>query len=154
MTASAPPVPPAPQVLDAFLRRHGSEQGGGGFLLGAQYSLAEVLTTGFVQRGLVVLPEFRGVDLRGLLREHGLDRCAARPPRPPARITSAAGGCMTGAWREAPQAPHHQSLCTASCRLERWVDAALARPSAQQTKPADDVIASSLRKFAAEFKDE
>ena len=34
------------------------------------------------------------------------------------------------------------------------MDAALARPSAQQTKPADEAIAASLRKYAAEFMDE
>lgn len=32
-------------MLDGFLRRHGSEDGGA-YLLGGQYSLAEVLTTG------------------------------------------------------------------------------------------------------------
>jgi len=38
------------------------------------------------------------------------------------------------------------------CRFERWMHAALARPSAQQTKPADDVIVEGLRKYVAPFK--
>lgn len=37
-------------------------------------------------------------------------------------------------------------------RFERWIDAALQRPSAQQTKPTDDVIVEGMRKFVAPFK--
>lgn len=37
-------------------------------------------------------------------------------------------------------------------RFERWMHAALARPSAQQTKPSDEVIVEGLRKFVAPFK--
>lgn len=99
------------QALDAFIRLHGSAEGGD-FFLGGAYSMAETCTTGFVQRGLAVLPRYRGVDLWGLVREHKLDR------------------------------------------LERWMKAALARPSAQQTKPADDVIIQSWGKFVTPLKDE
>ena len=44
------------------------------------------------------------------------------------------------------------SLLSLCCRLERWMDAALARPSAQQTKPADDVIVAGWGKFVAPLK--
>lgn len=37
-------------------------------------------------------------------------------------------------------------------RFERWMQAALARPSAQQTKPSDEVIVEGLRKFVSPFK--
>lgn len=63
-----------PQVLDAFLRLHGSEEGGA-FFLGGTYSVAEVYTTSFVQRALACLPAYRNVDLRAVVKEHKLDRC-------------------------------------------------------------------------------
>ncbi|KAI7842579.1 hypothetical protein COHA_003683 [Chlorella ohadii] len=97
------------KVLDSTLRLHGSEEGGD-YFLGGFYSVAEVFTTGFVQRGLASLKEYRGVDLAELVKEVGADR------------------------------------------FERWMHAALARPSAQQTKPADDVIVEGLRKYVAPFK--
>ncbi|KAL4452008.1 hypothetical protein ABPG75_007670 [Micractinium tetrahymenae] len=99
------------KVLDGFIQLHGSAEGGD-YFLGGTYSLAEACTTGFVQRGLAVLPHYRGVDLWGLVREHKLDR------------------------------------------LERWMKAALARPSAQQTKPADDAIVTGYGKFVSPLKDE
>lgn len=73
---ACPPHPTPPhhqQALDAFIRLHGSAEGGD-FFLGGAYSMAETCTTGFVQRGLAVLPRYRGVDLWGLVREHKLDR--------------------------------------------------------------------------------
>ena len=36
----------------------------------------QVFTTGFVQRGLASLKEYRGVDLAELVKEVGADRCA------------------------------------------------------------------------------
>ncbi|KAL4424504.1 hypothetical protein ABPG77_006813 [Micractinium sp. CCAP 211/92] len=98
------------KVLDAFIRLHGSTQGGDFFL--GSYSMAEACTTGFLQRGLAVLPHYRGIDLWGLVRENKLDR------------------------------------------LESWMKAALARPSAQQTKPADNVIIQGFGKFVTPLKDE
>jgi glutathione S-transferase len=37
-------------------------------------------------------------------------------------------------------------------RLQRWIDAVRARPSAKSTKPSDDVIINSWRKFVVELK--
>lgn len=37
-------------------------------------------------------------------------------------------------------------------RLQRWMDAVLERPSALSTKPSDDVIVSSMRKFVVDIK--
>ena len=61
------------QVLDAFLSLHGSEEGGDLFL-GGQYSMAEVACTGLLQRGIVTLPAYRGIDLWELVRSHKLER--------------------------------------------------------------------------------
>ena len=38
-------------------------------------------------------------------------------------------------------------------RLRRWMDAALARPSALETKPSDEAIVASLAKFVQQMKD-
>lgn len=79
LTASDPLLPAsdpwcAPlQVVDVALQWHGA-LGGGDYFLGPQYSLAEVCCTGFVQRALLALPHFRGVDVWGLAREQGLGR--------------------------------------------------------------------------------
>jgi glutathione S-transferase len=61
-------------VLDAFLRQHGSNDGGD-FFLGGTYSYAETCTTGFVQRALAALPAFRSVDPWEVVRSNKLDRC-------------------------------------------------------------------------------
>lgn len=61
------------QVIDAFLRLHGSNQGGA-FFLGGTYSMAEVMCTGFLQRALPTLPAYRNIDLRAMVREAKLDR--------------------------------------------------------------------------------
>eukprot|EP00887_Chlorella_sp_A99_P006102 scaffold22.g6102.t1 len=37
-------------------------------------------------------------------------------------------------------------------RLERWAEAALARPSSQQTRPSDDTVRKSWAKFVVEIK--
>ncbi len=62
-----------PQVLDAFLRQHGSSEGGD-FFLGGTYGYAETCTTGFFQRALAALPAFRGVDPWEVVRSNKLDR--------------------------------------------------------------------------------
>ena len=49
-------------------------------------------------------------------------------------------------------AAHLHKPCPIACRFERWMQAALARPSAQQTKPSDEVIVEGLRKFVSPFK--
>ena len=61
------------QVLDSVLLLHGSEEGGDLFL-GGQYSMAEVACTGLLQRGIVTLPAYRGIDLWELVRSHKLER--------------------------------------------------------------------------------
>lgn len=98
-------------ALDACLRMHGSEEGGA-FFLGDQFSLADVSTVPFLQRLLVCLPVYRGIDVWELMRENKLDR------------------------------------------LVKWAEAVLERPSAKETKPDDDVIISSLRKFVVDMKTE
>lgn len=47
----------------------------------------------------------------------------------------------------------HDRCCCCRCRLERWLQAALARPSAQQTKPTDEVIIASWAKFVSPLQD-
>lgn len=64
------------KVVDAFLVSQGSASGGA-FFLGGQYSIAEVLTTSLLQRALVYLPAYRGVDVWSLVREHKLERLEA-----------------------------------------------------------------------------
>ena len=61
------------QVLDAFLALHGHEQGGHLFL-GATYSMAETSCTSLLQRGVVTLPAYRGIDLWELVETNKLER--------------------------------------------------------------------------------
>jgi glutathione S-transferase len=98
-------------VLDTCLRMHGSEEGGA-FFLGEQFSIADVSTVPFLQRIMVSMPVFRGIDIEELMIENELDR------------------------------------------LRKWSEAVLKRPSAIETKPADDVLVDSLRKFVVEMKTE
>ena len=73
------------------------------------------------------------------------------------------GGCqctcllafsIPGSWAGAGTAAlsRHGPGHLVCCRLERWMTAALARPSAQQTKPDDDVIISGMAKYVAPVK--
>jgi glutathione S-transferase len=65
------------QVLDKFLRIHGTEEGGS-FLLGAKYSLAEVATSPFLVRLVKVVPQLRQqVDALAIVDEKGLTRVKA-----------------------------------------------------------------------------
>lgn len=61
------------QVVNEFLKRHGSEEDGDCFL-GATYSAAETITTPFVRRMLLVLPALRDLDVDAILKEEGLGR--------------------------------------------------------------------------------
>lgn len=61
------------QVINEFLNRHGSEEGGD-YFLGGTYSAAETITTPFVRRMLLVLPALRDVDVDAILKQEGLDR--------------------------------------------------------------------------------
>lgn len=61
------------QVMNEFLQRHGSREGGD-YFLGGTYSAAETITTPFVRRMLLVLPALRDVDVDAILKEEGLDR--------------------------------------------------------------------------------
>ncbi len=73
-TFSPSVILPCMQVLNKFLEWHGATAGGD-YLLGSQYSLAEVLCTGFVQRALPALSHYRGVDVWALVRGQQLSRC-------------------------------------------------------------------------------
>ena len=64
------------QTLDAFLRLHGSDAAGG-YFLGDRYSFAEVATSPFIWRILVVLPHYRGYDGRAVAAEKKLTRLHA-----------------------------------------------------------------------------
>lgn len=66
----------AGQTLDAFLRLHGSDAGGG-YFLGGRYSFAEVATSPFIARILVVAPHYRGYDAKAVAAEKGLTRLQA-----------------------------------------------------------------------------
>lgn len=98
-------------ALNTCLCMHGNEEGGA-YFLGGQFSLADVSTVPFLQRMLVCLPEYRGIDVRELMHEKKLDR------------------------------------------LVKWAEAVLERPTAKETKPDDDVIISSLKKFVVDMKTE
>lgn len=64
------------EAADAFLAAQGEE--GGPFLLGGQFSLAEMATAPFALRFLVVLPGLRpAIDPLELMRERGLSRLMA-----------------------------------------------------------------------------
>lgn len=67
------PLPMWCQVLDAFLRQHGSEEGGD-YFLGGTYSAAETITTPFVRRMLVALPVLRDVDVAAIVKAEKLER--------------------------------------------------------------------------------
>lgn len=96
------------RIMDECLRRHGHENGGS-YFLGGHFTIADVITTPFLQRVLVTIPGYRNIDVWEIIREEKLER------------------------------------------FHRWADAVLARPSSQETKPTDEVILSSLRKFVVEI---
>ena len=89
LPSSLYPCPFSPQVVDAVLLSQGSASGGA-FFLGGHYSIAEVLTTSLLQRALVYLPAYRGVDVWGLVREQGLQRLEAWMT---AALERPSGGC-------------------------------------------------------------
>ncbi|KAK9834181.1 hypothetical protein WJX81_006244 [Elliptochloris bilobata] len=64
------------EVLDAFLRVHGSDAGGA-YFLGGRYSFAELSTSPFVRRMLVVLPHYRGYDAMAVAGVRKLTRLKA-----------------------------------------------------------------------------
>lgn len=74
---------------------------------------------------------------------------------------SMAETCCTGFLQRAlAMLPHYRGIDlwavtreAKADRLERWMRAALARPSAQKTKPADDVIVGSMAKFVVPMKE-
>ena len=149
MVHSASPLPSRPQVLDAFLRLHAAPTGL--FLGDDAWSLAEVFTVSFLQRALVCLHGFRGVDLQALVDDNKLDRWGW------------VGGCMWGPGHEGtcswcaaaihplnPSQPQSRPTPPLS-RFDSWMHAALARPSAVQTRPADDVVLQGTRKYVAPF---
>ncbi len=62
-------------------------------------------------------------------------------------------GCCEAATCQLEAAcPHRHVLQILPCRLESWLQAALARPSAQSSKPADDFIVKALAPFVADLK--
>ena len=63
----------APQIVNEFLERHGSEEGGD-YFLGGTYSAAETITTPFVRRMLVALPALRDFDVAAIVQKEGLHR--------------------------------------------------------------------------------
>lgn len=78
----------AVQVMNTFIEQHGSP--GGAYLLGSNYSYAEVAASPFLHRALVLLPEFRGYSLETALQQQNLPRLQAwikvsnsvTPPQP------------------------------------------------------------------------
>ena len=62
-------------MVDEFLKRHGSEDGGS-YFLGSTYSAAEILTTPWLVRSISSLPSVRDIDVLAIAQEKGLDRFA------------------------------------------------------------------------------
>ena len=63
------------QTLNKYIELHGVS--GGDYLLGSEYSFAEVTATPFVHRATVVLPEYRGYHLQTAMQQQNLDRLQA-----------------------------------------------------------------------------
>ena len=59
-------------MLNHFIEQHGSPQGENFFL--GEYSFAEVVSTPFLQRGVVALKELRGYSLRTAIQQQKLLR--------------------------------------------------------------------------------
>ena len=192
----------AGQTLDAFLRLHGSDAGGG-YFLGGRYSFAEVATSPFIARILVVGPHYRGYDAKAVAAEKGLTRLQAwmevgsfaavsselinlgfkvqgiHPlSKGRSHHESAVKGSMRkpdacavpGSWcprtvLHSLRAWHRRSCgwpCRASARASNiynkhtiegsappGAQAALARPSLQQSTPSNDILIQSHKKFVA-----
>ena len=132
-------------MLDELLRTHGSA--GGDFFAGEQFGLPEVAAVPILQRTLVALPAHRGIDVWQLIGDAGLDRWV---PRCLSRLT------RCGSWRAARRRLHAQTRGLAAPltarRLERWLRAALARPSVADTKPSDAAIIAVLEGFVSPLK--
>ncbi len=63
------------QVLNDFIKQHGSSQNGIFFM--GQYSFAEVATTPFIQRGSVALLALRGYSIEKSIQQQNLHRLEA-----------------------------------------------------------------------------
>lgn len=140
-------------MLDATLKLHGAPSG---FFLGDTYSVAEVYCTGFLQRALVTLPAYRGVDLAALVKDNGLDRCvmgggACRPDSLVCMLGTDTLGRHFQCIALLASTPRPACASPPARRFASWMEAALARPSAQQTKPDDEVIVEAMRKFLSPF---
>jgi len=61
------------KIVNEFLERHGSEEGGN-YFLGGTYSAAETITTPFARRMLVALPALRDFDVAAIVQKEGLHR--------------------------------------------------------------------------------
>lgn len=61
------------RIVDTCLKMHG-KQDGGAYFLGREFSIADVCTLTIMQRMLLVMPEFRGVDVWKLMKDEKMDR--------------------------------------------------------------------------------
>lgn len=98
----------------------------------------------FVQRAMVALPAFRNVDFETLLAVH---------PRMQARSPARLPPCLLPLPPLAlPRRAYSLFTPSPSPSLQRWVRAALARPSLQQTTPSEEAVVGGMRKFVAPWK--
>jgi glutathione S-transferase len=61
------------KYLESFLQKY-AVAGEPGYFLGADYSFAETATTPFIRRYLRALPEYRSIDVEGIIQAEGLTR--------------------------------------------------------------------------------
>lgn len=156
------PLPLLPQALDGLLLAHGSSQGGD-YFAGGHYTLAEVVATTLLQRAVLVLPAHRGIDVWQLIRDAKLDRwgwlpagwhrsglpaLAACPP--PCLPDQRSKQRRTKHLIQVPYCPP----AAAADRLESWLQAALARPSAAETQPDAKAVIATFAAFVAPLKQE
>ena len=64
------------QVLDKFIAKQGSTEGGE-YFLGGRFSYAEVCTVPFLRRAVVMLGEHRGFNIPAIVKAKGLKRLEA-----------------------------------------------------------------------------
>lgn len=109
---------------------------GGNFFAGDRFTMSDIATVTIVHRSVVALKHYRGIDVWEHVERGGFARYGAcNKPSCGAR-----GGLQTlGKPRRHSLPPRH--------RMKAWMEAALARPSVQQTCPSNEETIKSMKKF-------
>jgi hypothetical protein len=104
-------------VLDKFIRKQGSSEGGA-FFLGAKFSYAEVNTLPFLRRGVVILRALRGFDILAIVQAKGLTRLGAWIE---VGLAAPCSTAMDLAWKQTPHRAGLAAINRSESAEESWL---------------------------------